>query len=202
MAAEEQQQQHPFLTSTHTIDEYKELQHKREFSAREHVQWLMETVAQTTDGYIFKYRRGHGYYLKEVNADALIKRVLNFNITVTHETKTTVGNTSTTKRTLKQYKAYAFITSEDHPALATYDCLEMFTRDPHRLSRYVPPMGPANDEWAAQVIDFMRSRVINPRAFDEEISSHAYRLRYPSSSIEKCFVHHCLHGNSAAAPLD
>ena len=201
MAAEEQQQQHPFLTSTHTIDEYKELQHKREFAALEHVQWLMETVAQTTHGYIFKRRRGHSYWLEEVKADAIIKRILNFNITVAHETTTTVGNSSTTKRTLKQYKAYTFITSEDHPALATYDCLEMFTRDPHRLSRYVPPMGPENDEWAAQVIDFMRSRVINPRAFDEEISSHAYRLRYPSSFIEKCFVHHCLHGNSGKSTL-
>ena len=133
MSSTEQQQQHPFLTSTHTIDEYKELQHKREFAALEHAQWLMETVAQTTHGYIFKRRRGHSYWLEEVKADAIIKRILNFNITVAHETTTTVGNTSTTKRTLKQYKAYVFITSEDHPALATYDFLEMFTRDPHRL---------------------------------------------------------------------
>ena len=80
--AAEQQQQHPFLPSTHTIDEYKELQHKPEFSALEHAQWLMETVAQTTNRYVFKRRRGHSYWLEEVKADAIIKRMLNFNITV------------------------------------------------------------------------------------------------------------------------
>ena len=192
---------HPFQTSTHTIDEYKELQIQREFTAQEHVQWLMETVAQTTKGYIFKRRRGSGYWLEEITADAVIKRMLNFDITLAHKTTTTVGVTSTTKTTLKHYKAYAFVASAEHPKLMAYDALEMFTSDPHRLSRYVPPIGPANDDWAERWINYLRSRVVNQRAFDEEISSHAYRLRYPSTFIEKCFVHHSVEGNTGKSTL-
>ena len=181
-----------FLNSTRSIDEYKATVNA-ETTPAEHSRWLQETVAQTTEGYIVRRKRGSGYYYKEI-PELTLRKILNFTITVS-ETK---GD----KSVVRKWKIVDLLTDLNaRPELATYNGMDMITSDPFKLSRYVPPIGPENNEWAKSWLDYLRTRVNNVRSFDEEISSHAYRLRYPDSFIEKCFVHYSRKGNTGKSTL-
>ena len=57
-------QEHIFETSTRTIDEYKRAVNPN-MKPDEHAQWLMETVAQSTKGWIVKRERSTGFYYEE-----------------------------------------------------------------------------------------------------------------------------------------
>ena len=193
---------HPFETSTKTVDEYKE-RLSPDMTAQEHAMWLMETVAMTTEGYIVRRRRGeNGCYLQETS-EMNLKKILNFVIALENEVITTKGTTTTTTKQIKKYNIMSLITDITlRPEMKFYDGMELFTTDPHKLSRYIPPTHPDIDTSRAKNwIEFLRTLVHNPRAFDEEISSHAFRLRYSETFIEKCFVHHSKKGNTGKSTL-
>lgn len=192
---------HPFETSTRTIDAYKESVNAN-MRADEHAEWIRETVAITTEGFIVRRRHNNGFYLAELNENGL-RTILNFTIAIETETVSTKGDTRTTTINIRKYKIMDLITDISmRPDMKFYDGMELFTSDPHKLSRYVPPIYPEIDTaWAKRWLEFLRSLVSNQRAFDEEISSHAFRLRYPETFIEKCFVHYSKKGNTGKTTL-
>ena len=177
-----------FKNSLVTIDEYK--QHiKPTMTANQHVESLRQCLARTTKGWIVKRRRFNGYYYEELSNSEL------FNI-LSFEIKYEILGKK------KKINIFGYINQvEIVSRFQYYDSLELFTSDSNKLSRYVPPIGERDDKWAQRWLEFMRSRVNNPRAFDEEISAHAYRLRYPQTFIEKCFVHYSKEGHTGKSTL-
>ena len=195
---------HPFETSTRTVDEYKR-SITEDMTFEEHAQWLLETIAESTCGFIVRRERRSSFYYQEID-DRTFSKMLNKKLTVYKKVTTLDSKGCTVTKETPYVKHIVDLVND--PSLGVklmyYDGMELYSADPHILSRYVPPQIPSDssvDELAIKVIDFMRSRVKNPRAFDEEISSHAYRLRYPETFIEKCFVHYSKEGSTGKSFL-
>jgi hypothetical protein len=74
--------------------------------------------------------------------------------------------------------------------LASYRGSVLWSNDEYRLSRFKPPAGNYNREIVEYFIKLMKSRVINPKAWEEELASHAYRIQRDGNVfIPKYFVH-------------
>ena len=186
-----------FETSMLTYSEFNEwLFDHRAPNTDELNKRICECIARTANGFITRERTRTGIrYQAITNTDARSK----FACQILLRAYGTNGlpSAKAVKCSLFQY----LINTETSPHLSHYDGLTLLTDDPHMLCEYVPPQGEPDLKLAENLIEFMRSRVRNTRAFDEEISSHAYRLRHPGAFIEKCFVHHCVHGNSGKSFL-
>lgn len=162
---------------------------------------LRSCIARTTKGFIIK-RQMENSWRYEMVPMSQAKTLFGFMVPIEVPTETVV-NKQVVKFNKKEYKSlFAVLTNPLlAPQLAFYNDLELMSSDPNILSAYVPPQGDYDDEFAKELIEFMRSRVRNKRAFDDEISSHAYRLRHPEAFIEKCYVHHSTQGKTGKSFL-
>lgn len=74
--------------------------------------------------------------------------------------------------------------------LASFRGSVVWSDDEHQLSTYKPPAGNYNKEIVEFFIAKMLSRVVNPKAWEEEFASHAYRIqREGNAFIPKYFMH-------------
>ena len=192
--------EHPFNTSTYTVDEYKiDANTNPDMSIEQHAEKLCKCVASSTIGFIVKRRTPTGYEYQEMRARELKDTVLSFSIPFVKETKKvdSRGNVYVANSEIKFKNVVDVISDpQSRPNLAYYDKLVLVAQSKHELGRCVPPLGPYDDALGERLIQFLRSRINNTRAFDELISSHVYRLRHPDAFIEKCFVHYSPQGNT------
>jgi hypothetical protein len=82
--------------------------------------------------------------------------------------------------------------------------VQLISSNPLVLSLFKPPNGKLIQGLIPTIIELLRSRVFNVRAFDELISSHRYRLRNPTAFIYKFFVFYSSQphtGNSCLAQV-
>jgi hypothetical protein len=79
--------------------------------------------------------------------------------------------------------------------------MKLFGSNPKYLNLFRPPCGKYIEGLAEKVISFFESRVKNPTALRELLSSHAYRFRHPNAFIEKCFIHFSKSGNTGKSLL-
>lgn len=74
--------------------------------------------------------------------------------------------------------------------LASFRGIVLWSNDKLRLSRFKPPAGNYNREIVELFINLMKSRVVHPKAWEEEFASHAYRIQKDGNVfIPKYFVH-------------
>ena len=188
-----------FETSTLTFSAFnKWLYENRGASIEEINKRIRECIARTPNGYIIREHNKEGNFRYQALSKSDARAIFDSPITWSTDTeiRCSAKTTKTTRKTIEK-SLYAYINNPaTSPSLQYYNGLTLLTDDPTMLCDYVPPQGEYDDAFAAKLIEFMRSRVKNKRAFDEEISSHAYRLRHPDAFIEKCFIHHCTDGNS------
>ena len=179
-----------------TIGDYKDK--SRQFKEVEkHRGMLVKCVAISQTGYIVKYKVGESFRYKEITPNELKNQLDGLGFYKKELTKIDPKTGEEKKEMLTlPYKAYEDIRGILRPHLAYFHRTELFSDDEGVLSRYVPPMGEANDELAKKFITFFENRVNNPEALHDLLSSHAYRLRHPSAKIEKCFISYSPEGNS------
>ena len=171
-------------------------------TVEDHLKWLSETVAIMTEGYIIKRRdAAAGFKYEEIDGEKLSKKV--FNIRFDAEFDLGVDEKGKPKKVTKKITSMYFLQEAAYQSyFQKYDDLELFTDEPNKLSRFIPPAGDVDKDLAKRIIEFFRNkRIKNPRAFDELISSHAYRLRYPNAFIEKIFVYYSKQGNTGKSFL-
>ena len=189
-----------FESSDYTIDEYKiEVGINTDMTIEQHAERLCKCVAVSTMGFIVKRRTPSGFEYQEMRARELKDTILSFSIPFVKETKKvdSKGNIYVSSSEIKSKNVVdVIIDPQSRPNMAYYDRLVLVAQSEHELGRCVPPLGPYDDSLGERLILFLRSRVNNTRAFDELISSHAYRLRHPDAFIEKCFVHYSPQGNT------
>lgn len=71
-----------------------------------------------------------------------------------------------------------------------YDGIDLMTSNENILQLYNPPTGTYDEQLINAWLEFMKSLIHNPEAFDELLDSHAYRFRHPSEYIEKFFINY------------
>jgi hypothetical protein len=69
------------------------------------------------------------------------------------------------------------------------------------LSLFKPLQGKLINGLIPAILMFLRSRAFNVRAFDELISSHAFRLRNPSVFISKVFIFYSIQPHTGKSCL-
>ena len=187
-----------FETSTFCHDGFSKWLYENPQAAVEEMnQKIIECIARTPHGYIIRKSDKHGNYRYQALSKSDASKLFDVPITFRITTETSSGSKTTRTEKTIQKSLYQYInTPATSPPLKFYRELTLLSDESDVLSDYVPPQGEVDLKFAEDLIAFMRSRVKNKRAFDEEISSHAYRLRHPGAFIEKCFIHHCIEGNS------
>lgn len=74
--------------------------------------------------------------------------------------------------------------------LATFRGSVVWSDDENRLSVFKPPAGKYNRPIVEFFIERMKDRVVNPKAWEEEFASHAYRIQRDGNVfIPKYFIH-------------
>ena len=200
------QRKHPFLASSYTIDNYKrEVMTGTSITLAEHAEKIRSCIANSTLGYIVKRDDPVvGFkYIEMIERD--LKNILSFNVPFKKEEKKIDpnGNEYVSKASISYKNVVDVIKNAETmpPDMKYYNNLVMVSHSSDDLSLYIPPQGAVDVALARGLVDFMRSRIKNPRAFDELISSHAYRLRHPDAWIEKCFIHFSVEGNTGKSFL-
>jgi hypothetical protein len=79
--------------------------------------------------------------------------------------------------------------------------IDLISNNPMILSLFKPPNGKLINGLVLTIVEFLRSRVPNVRAFDELTSSHCHRLRHPSAFISKFFIFYSSQPHTAKSCL-
>ena len=187
-----QNQDHPFLTSNYTIEDY--IQDAATFTEiQDHHKALKSCVAiGARKGFIIKQYNPetNSFNYRTYTITALAERLnLTFNIEVssttvnkkTHETKTEIVEIP--------YSPMKDLKSNFRSELLAYKDVDIFSSNPQVLSLYFPPRcDEPNDSMIADYIKDMEQRFTNPEAFHELLATHAFRLRHPDVNVVKFFV--------------
>ena len=143
------------------------------------------TAKMTGGGYILREKQSTGYtYVAKTSLE--IRDIFSMNLKINNG------------QSIKTRKLYDIINDKEFNARwKYYTGVKLMSADSYILCLYVPPLHPQADvQKAKDLVEFLRSRVKNPRAFDEYCSSHAFRLRNRNAFIEKVFVFFSIQGNT------
>lgn len=163
-----------FTENNYSLNEYRD-DLKRLITFEDHLKALKKCVACLTNGYVIKERKENGVIytcLKRSNANDY------FGFTIEYRSVKLIETTCV--------KFLKSVESE----LIRFDEVKLMGSNPRCLNKFRPPTGTYLEGIPEKIIEFFESRVYNPIALHEELSSHAYRLRHPNTFIEKCFVHY------------
>ena len=76
-----------------------------------------------------------------------------------------------------------------------YDGVELLSDDPNTYQVYKPPVGVYDEKLIQEWLSYMREdRIENPEAFNELLSSHAFRFRHPNEFLAKFFINYGSNG--------
>ena len=181
-----------FVDGDFTIDDYR--RHASMYKTRyQHLNALARCIAGTThNDYIVKEYSGENIIYKLIPHVQIHKSVLNFMIEYEaseadknsmRDSKKKISDTVT----MKASKILNYVHMLDDFKQYSGMSLRPSSRE---LWSYRPPLKTDyNPTLIREWIDFMRSRVVNDKPLMEELYSHAFRLRNPSTFIEKFFIH-------------
>lgn len=164
-----------FVDNNYTLNEYRDDLNKLIYY-ESHLNALKKCVAVLLDGYIIKTRCDNGI------AYTCIKRSKTldyFGFKINYK----IGKKYEEKTCLKFIK-------DIEQDLIRFDGVKIMSSNPRCLSKYRPPTGVYLEGVPEKIISFFETRIYNPTALHEELSSHVYRLRHPNTFIEKCFVYY------------
>ena len=83
--------------------------------------------------------------------------------------------------------------------MAMFERTELMSSNPLALSFFRPVRIKDEEYCPARVkefLDFIETRVLDPRAWQEELASHAYRFRHPDARMVKVFIHFSVTGGT------
>lgn len=166
-----------FTNNNYTLNDYRDEMPGLN-SYEQHLSALKKCVACLLDGFVIKQRKSGGIKYTQIKRS---KANEYFGFNIAYEPTPRKAKTSTT--------ALKFI-KENESEFSIFDEVAIMGSNPRCLNLYRPPAGEYLEGIPEKIISFFESRVYNPIALHEELSSHAYRFRHPDSFIEKCFIHY------------
>ena len=163
-----------FTENNYSLNEYRDDLNKL-MSFKDHLNALKKCVACLLTGYVIKERKEGGVIytcIKRSNASDY------FGFSVMYRDGKIKETTC-----LKLIK-------EIENELIRFDEVKLMGSNPRCLNIFRPPTGKYLEGIPEKIISFFETRVYNPIALHEELSSHAYRFRHPNAFIEKMFIHY------------
>ena len=183
---------HIFLTSDYTLDDYQ-LECATFTTKAKHEKKLAQCIAVLRGAYIVKYSdkesRCRFHQLKKADLQGGIL-----------DQFTWLGNG-------EQYKPISMSLQDSRfqSKLAHFSNVKMYSADDDVLSLFVPPSIKPEELVIEKVEDFIKfyaeTRILNPEAFYEELSAHAFRFRHPNTNISKVFIHYTEEPNTGKTLL-
>ena len=187
---DEIQKRKRFEESNLTLTQY--MQNATAFkTVKEHAEALAQCIAIKQSGeYIIKERKENTYTYKVIKRQELADRLwANYQV----QKEDDCGDVKTFSfDPMKLFKSGEARASY----FAFYDDIQLLSNDENTLNRYVPPQGEPNNELIERFIMFFKGRLYNPETLDEELAAHAFRLRNPSVTIAKIFIHYAKEENT------
>jgi hypothetical protein len=106
-------------------------------------------------------------------------------------TKIVDGKPETIKKTKQKKHRINHLLDSNLAALyfPIFGSVRLISNNPLIFSLFKPPEGKLIPGMIHRLIILLRSRVFNPRAFDELLSSHSTRPKNPNIFISKFFIH-------------
>ena len=153
---------------------------------------LREVVALTTDGFMVKRQNEWcGYTYEQKSFDELKKLFFAY---------IEVKDNEHSKKTKRWYPWQSLGDGDFHRRMARFTSISLMSERSGVLSLFKPPMLVSDDEYQPErvktLISFLESRVLDPKALHEELSTHAYRFRHPDARFAKVFIHYATTGGT------
>jgi hypothetical protein len=175
-----------FINNSESLNDYQECNVLFD-TFEEHLEAIQKCIARTVGGFIIKMKTDNDVEYKQIKRSNA-NDYLGFTITYMEKRKSKV---TTCLKFVKE------IESE----LVYFDGMRIMGSNKRFLNTYRPPCGKYIEGLPERIIEFFEKRIENKGALHECLSSHAYRFRYPSTFIEKCFIHYSPTGNTGKSLL-